>query len=124
MRLRGWQLLKTLTRLKTNSWLDTAMIIFNSRCVEGDESEHATSPFWGYCVTVVTVVFGRKGWLFCNKNPGPLEQYVSNRKPFKLEGSESITCMLPQESVYLTGLSFAWKMPEHVHAKSSVHGMV
>lgn len=64
----------------------------------------------------VNVVFGRTTGYFQAENPMPLEMYASNRIPFKL-ATGSIAWMLPYDSLYLTGLSFALDMPEHVHCR-------
>ncbi|CAE7252672.1 ybaR [Symbiodinium natans] len=86
-------------------------------------SESPAEPFLGY---YVNVVFGRQCFDFLDHNPDPLEQYASNRRPVRMRRS-SITWMLPYESVYVTGLSFACDMPEQVHCKAArffAHRMV
>ncbi|CAE7449702.1 bath-40 [Symbiodinium sp. CCMP2456] len=72
-----------------------------------------SAPFFGY---YLQVAFGPKSWNFCSRNPEPLEDYFSNRKPFSLT-ADSISWMLPYESVYLMGLCFAADMPEEVHCR-------
>jgi len=64
----------------------------------------------------MNVIFGRTTPHFHADNPRPLEMYASNRKPFKLAAG-SISWVLPYDSIYLTGLSFALDMPEQVHCR-------
>lgn len=80
---------------------------------EACESWASRPPFLGF---FLNVVLGPGSFDFCLTNNEPLEQYASNRRPFHMTAN-SITWMLPHDSVYLTGLSFARDMPEQVHCR-------
>ncbi|CAE7945223.1 bath-40 [Symbiodinium sp. KB8] len=72
-----------------------------------------SAPFFGF---FLQVIFGPRGWNFCSRNKEPLEEYFSNREAFSLT-ADSISWVLPYESVYLKGLSFAKDMPKQVHCQ-------
>ena len=72
-----------------------------------------SAPILGY---YLQVIFGPKSWNFCSINQEPLEEYFSNREAFYLT-ADSISWVLPYESVYLKGLSFAHDMPKQVHCQ-------
>ena len=94
----------------------TAVAVYEPDIFKGlfeNYEEDQGQPFFGY---YLQVLFGPKSWDFCSRNPEPMEKYFSNSKPFSLS-ADSISWMLPYESVYLTGLSFAEDMPEQFHCR-------